>query len=36
MKLIKTDENGSQTGSIGGYGCPCEGKEILKKTMRQK
>lgn len=25
-KIIKTDENGIQTFSIGGYGCPCEGK----------
>jgi len=23
-KLIKTDENGIQVGSISGYGCPCE------------
>ena len=25
-KLIKTDENGVQTGTSGGYGCHCEGK----------
>jgi hypothetical protein len=24
-KLIKTDDNGIQTGSINGYGCQCEG-----------
>ena len=24
-KLIKTDENGVQTGTSGGYGCHCEG-----------
>jgi hypothetical protein len=25
-KLIKTDDNGIQTGSISGYGCQCEGE----------
>ncbi len=25
-KLIKTDENGVQTGTCSGYGCHCEGK----------
>ena len=25
-KLIKTDENGIQVGSVSGYGCLCEGK----------
>ena len=25
-KLIKTDENGVQLGSVSGYGCLCEGK----------
>ncbi len=29
-KLIKTDENGVQTGSIIGYGCQCEGKNLMK------
>lgn len=26
-KLIKTDENGVQTGTSGGYGCHCEGNQ---------
>lgn len=27
-KLIKTDENGIQVGSVSGYGCNCEGIDI--------
>ena len=35
-KLIKTDDNGSQIGSIGGYGCQCEGIEFSSnKNMKQ-
>ena len=28
-KLIKTDDNGIQVGSINGYGCQCEGKDFI-------
>lgn len=28
-KLIKTDENGIQVGSVSGYGCQCEGKGMI-------
>ena len=28
-KLIKTDENGVQVGSVTGYGCICEGKNYF-------
>lgn len=35
-KIIKTDENGIQISSIGGYGCPCEGIITLYQNMKQK
>ena len=28
-KLIKTDENGIQVGSVSGYGCQCEGNRNI-------
>lgn len=34
-KLIKTDENGLQIASIGGYGCQCEGIYYLIRNMKQ-
>jgi len=35
-KIIKTDENGIQISGIGGYGCPCEGSEVLNiKNMKR-
>lgn len=35
-KLIKTDENGIQVGSVSGYGCQCEGNGMNKIEYETK
>jgi hypothetical protein len=35
-KLIKTDDNGIQVGSVSGYGCSCEGNIIINQIMKQE
>ncbi len=35
-KLIKTDENGIQVGSVSGYGCQCEGINLIELEYETK